>query len=89
MPSRAATILTVSLVLIAGQAMGSDLGFDLEAHRGGRALLPENTLPAFANALSMGVATLELDVGVTADGEVVVSHDRGLNPDLARDAGGA
>ena len=65
------------------------MAFDLEAHRGGRALLPENTLPAFANALSMGVDTLELDVGVTADGEVVVSHERGLNPDLARDAGGA
>ncbi len=30
--------------------------------------------------LSMGVDTLELDVGVTADGEVVVSHERGLNP---------
>lgn len=65
------------------------MAFDLEAHRGGRALLPENTLPAFANALSMGVDTLELDAGVTADGEVVVSHERGLNPDLARDAGGA
>lgn len=65
------------------------MGFDLEAHRGGRALLPENTLPAFANALSMGVDTLELDVGVTADGEVVVSHERGLNPDLTRDARGA
>src|SRR6266566_892771 len=63
--------------------------FDIEAHRGGRALMPENTLPAFANALSMGVDTLELDVGVTADGEVVVSHERGLNPDLARDAAGA
>ncbi|QIO32140.1 glycerophosphodiester phosphodiesterase [Bradyrhizobium sp. 1(2017)] len=85
MPSRAATILTVLLVLMAGQAMG----FDLEAHRGGRALLPENTLPAFASALSMGVDTLELDVGVTADGEVIVSHERGLNPDLTRDAGGA
>ena len=65
------------------------MAFDLEAHRGGRALLPENTLPAFANALTMGVDTLELDVGVTADGEVVVSHERGLNPDLARDASGA
>jgi len=65
------------------------MGFDLEAHRGGRALLPENTLPAFANALSMGVDTLELDVGVTADGEIVVSHERGLNPDLARGADGA
>ncbi|WP_441237883.1 glycerophosphodiester phosphodiesterase [Bradyrhizobium sp. 930_D9_N1_4] len=69
--------------------MGANLAFDLEAHRGGRALLPENTLPAFANALSMGVDTLELDVGVTADGEVIVSHERGLNPDLARDATGA
>lgn len=49
MPSRAATILTVISVVMAGEAMG----FDLEAHRGGRALLPENTLPAFANALSM------------------------------------
>ena len=67
----------------------SEMAFDLEAHRGGRALLPENTLPAFANALSMGVDTLELDVGVTADGELVISHERGLNPDLARDAAGA
>ncbi len=65
------------------------MAFDIEAHRGGRALLPENTLPAFANALSMGVDTLELDVGVTADGEVVISHERGLNPDLARGADGA
>jgi glycerophosphoryl diester phosphodiesterase len=65
------------------------MAFDLEAHRGGRALMPENTLPAFANALTMGVDTLELDVGVTADGEVVVSHERGLNPDLAQDASGA
>ncbi len=69
--------------------MALDSTFDLEAHRGGRALLPENNLPAFANALSMGVDTLELDIGVTADGEVVVSHERGLNPDLARDATGA
>ena len=58
--------------------------FDIEAHRGGRALRPENTLPAFANALAMGVDTLELDMAITKDGVVVVSHDRGLNPDLAR-----
>lgn len=88
MPSRATTILTVLWALIAGQAMGADVTFELEAHRGGRALLPENTLPAFANALSMGVDTLELDVGVTADGEIVISHERGLNPDLARSSDG-
>jgi glycerophosphoryl diester phosphodiesterase len=37
----------------------------------------------------MGVDTLELDVGVTADGVVVISHERGLNPDITRDASGA
>ena len=58
--------------------------FDIEAHRGGRALRPENTLQSFANAITMGVDTLELDMGVTKDGVIVVSHERGLNPDLAR-----
>ncbi|MCA1476961.1 MULTISPECIES: glycerophosphodiester phosphodiesterase [Bradyrhizobium] len=89
MPSRATTIPVLLSLLTAGQAMGSDLAFDLEAHRGGRALLPENTLPAFAHSLTMGVDTLELDVGVTADGEVIVAHERGLNPDLARRPDGA
>jgi glycerophosphoryl diester phosphodiesterase len=70
--------------LIHGQAMA----FDIEAHRGGRALFPENTLQSFANALSMGVDTLELDIGATKDGALVVSHERWLNPDLARDADG-
>ena len=65
------------------------MAFDIEAHRGGRALMPENTLASFANALSMGVDTLELDIGVTADGALVVSHERGLNPDLARGPDGA
>jgi len=64
------------------------MAFDIEAHRGGRALFPENTLPSFANALSMGVDTLELDIGVTSDQAIVVSHERGLNPDLARAADG-
>ena len=67
---------------------GRVMAFDIEAHRGGRALFPENTLPSFANALSMGVDTLELDVGVTRDSVLVVSHERGLNPDLARDPDG-
>ncbi|MBR1088249.1 glycerophosphodiester phosphodiesterase [Bradyrhizobium manausense] len=89
MSFRPALLLGTICLLAAGGAMGLDLAFDIEAHRGGRALLPENTLPAFANALTMGVDTLELDVGVTADGEVVISHERGLNPDLARDADGA
>ncbi len=58
--------------------------FDLHGHRGARGLAPENTLPAFAAALSLGVTTLELDAAITKDGVVVVSHDARLNPDIAR-----
>jgi len=58
--------------------------FDIEAHRGGRALFPENTLVSFAGALSMGVNTLELDMGITKDDVIVVSHERWLSPDLAK-----
>ena len=63
-------------------------GLDLQGHRGARGLLPENTLPAFARALEIGVTTLELDCGLTQDGVVVVSHDPALSPDLTRDAHG-
>lgn len=45
------------------------------AHRGARRVAPENTLPAFAAALGMGVDGIELDVHVTRDGELVVIHD--------------
>ncbi len=50
--------------------------FDLQAHRGGAGLAPENTLAAFANALELGVTTLECDVHVTADGVPVLCHER-------------
>lgn len=62
----------------------SAFAFDLQGHRGARGAAPENTLAGFAAALAVGVDTLELDVGVTADGVVVIHHDRRLNPDLAR-----
>jgi glycerophosphoryl diester phosphodiesterase len=72
-------------LLLAAARVGA---FDLQGHRGARGLAPENTLPAFARALTIGVSTLELDVGVTKDGVVVVSHDPLLNPALTRDAQG-
>jgi glycerophosphoryl diester phosphodiesterase len=52
--------------------------FDLQAHRGGAGLHPENTLAAFGAALTLGVSTLELDVHLTRDDDVVVSHDPAL-----------
>ena len=57
---------------------------DVQGHRGARGHLPENTLPGFELAMKMGVTTLELDVGVTRDGVVVIHHDRGLNTAIAR-----
>jgi glycerophosphoryl diester phosphodiesterase len=58
--------------------------FDLQGHRGARGLSPENTLAAFETALGIGVTTLELDLAVTRDDVLVVSHDRTLNPDHTR-----
>jgi glycerophosphoryl diester phosphodiesterase len=58
--------------------------FDLQGHRGARGLAPENTLPGFALALSLGVTTLETDIAVTRDGVLVISHDPALNPDITR-----
>ena len=73
-------------LLAATLAMTStaSLALDIQGHRGARGLAPENTLPAFARALAIGVTTLELDCAVTKDGVVVVSHDSAFNPDIAR-----
>lgn len=62
---------------------------DYQAHRGGRALRPENTLDSFAHALELDVDTLEMDVMLTADDVLVVHHDERLNPDITREASGA
>jgi glycerophosphoryl diester phosphodiesterase len=58
------------------------------AHRGGAALLPENTLAAFAAARAQGCDGIELDVQLSKDGEVVVVHDFRLNPALCRNPDG-
>jgi glycerophosphoryl diester phosphodiesterase len=74
----------VLLTAVMLSQMNAQITFDLQGHRGARGHAPENTLPGFERALAIGVDTLELDVGVTRDGVVVIHHDRRLNPDLAR-----
>jgi glycerophosphoryl diester phosphodiesterase len=49
--------------------------FDIQGHRGARGLMPENTIPAFLLALDSGVTTIELDLAVTKDKKLVVSHE--------------
>jgi len=62
----------------------SSQALDVQGHRGARALAPENTLPAFALALTLGVSTIETDIAITRDGVLVISHDTTLNPDITR-----
>jgi glycerophosphoryl diester phosphodiesterase len=52
----------------------------VHGHRGARAARPENTLPAFEYAIEAGADVLELDLAVTKDNVLVVSHDPVLNP---------
>lgn len=57
-------------------------------HRGARGLAPENTCIGFNVAIDLGVDFIDMDVLMSQDGEIVVTHDFCLNPDLTRDAKG-
>jgi glycerophosphoryl diester phosphodiesterase len=79
----------IGVVCMVGLLLNSSaIAFDLIGHRGARGLAPENTLPGFARALSLGVTTLELDTAITKDGVIVISHDPALNPNITRDKNG-
>ncbi|MFM7223336.1 MAG: glycerophosphodiester phosphodiesterase family protein [Bacteroidota bacterium] len=63
--------------------VGQSAALDLQGHRGCRGLMPENTIPAMLEALRIGVTTLEMDVVITRDKRVVLSHEPFMNPDIA------
>ncbi|MDQ3683760.1 MAG: glycerophosphodiester phosphodiesterase [Bacteroidota bacterium] len=56
--------------------------FDKQGHRGSRGLMPENTIPAMYKAIDLGVTTLEMDVVISKDKKVIVSHDPYFNADI-------
>jgi len=58
------------------------MNFTIHGHRGCRGLLPENTIPAFHKAIDLGCHYLELDVVVTKDKEILVSHEPWLNHEI-------
>jgi glycerophosphoryl diester phosphodiesterase len=73
-----ATITTVCLLFFAcvpEKQQTTNYTFDLQGHRGCRGLMPENSLAAFEKAMQLGVNTLELDLAVSADSQLVVSHE--------------
>lgn len=61
---------------------------DIQGHRGCRGLYPENSLPAFNKAIELGVTTLELDIAITKDNEVVVSHEPFMSRTICFNPGG-
>ncbi len=62
--------------------------FSTEAHRGGRGLMPENTIPAMLNAIDLGITTLEMDTHISSDGKVFLAHDHYINPSFTLDENG-
>ena len=57
-------------------------GFDNQGHRGCRGLMPENTVAAMIKALNLGVTTLEMDVVITKDKKVILSHDQWFSEEI-------
>ena len=66
----------------------SNLQIDVQGHRGCRGLLPENSIPAFQKAIELGVPTLELDLVISKDKKVVVSHDPFMSHEIVLDMNG-
>lgn len=67
-------------------ALGSVMGqanIDLQGHRGCRGLMPENTIAGMIKAIELGVTTIEMDVVITKDKQVVLSHDLSMSPEIS------
>jgi glycerophosphoryl diester phosphodiesterase len=58
----------------------SQTKYDLQGHRGARGIMPENSIAGILKAIDLGVNTIELDLAISKDGEVVVSHEPWMNP---------
>jgi glycerophosphoryl diester phosphodiesterase len=78
---RLRTVGVLLMTIMTAQAADRIL---VHGHRGARARYPENTIPAFEYAIGIGVDVLEMDVAVTKDNVLVISHDPHLNPEICQ-----
>ena len=62
--------------------------FDVQGHRGARGLMPENTIPAFLLAMDAGVTTIEMDLAVTKDKRIIISHEPWMSSEICTDSSG-
>jgi glycerophosphoryl diester phosphodiesterase len=85
---RVLILLIMVLSTAASAQEAKRISLQVQGHRGARARYPENTLPAFEHALSVGADVLEMDLAVTRDRKLVLSHDAFLNPELCLAPGG-
>jgi len=79
---RTVAVLSYILLFFAGCKNDRVKPLDIQGHRGARGLYPENTIPAFVYAAELGVTTLEMDVVVSADGRLVVSHEPWMSSEI-------
>ncbi|NOW96592.1 glycerophosphodiester phosphodiesterase family protein [Mucilaginibacter sp. SG564] len=71
--------LTLAFIICGLSGVFAQQKLDVEGHRGGMGLMPENTIASMLNGVKTGVRTLELDLNITSDGKVVVSHDQWMS----------
>jgi glycerophosphoryl diester phosphodiesterase len=62
--------------------------FDWQGHRGARGLLPENSIEGVLKSLEYPVTTIEIDLAVSKDGHLIVSHEPWMNPEICLDTNG-
>jgi glycerophosphoryl diester phosphodiesterase len=84
-------LFSVLFIVMAWSSKGQQVytpKFDVQGHRGARGLKPENTIPAFLEALNLGVTTLEMDLAVSKDKQIVVSHEPYMSSAICLDSAG-
>jgi len=83
----AAVLLSLAVILLVPlpTASAQPFGFDSQAHRGGRGETTEESLRAFTKSIELGVSTLELDIGITRDGQPLVWHDPAIQAEKCSD----
>ncbi len=82
-------MILLTAILISCTGGQSEYDFDLQGHRGARGLLPENTIPAFKKAVDLGADTIEMDVVVTGDQRILVSHEPWFHHNISSKADGS
>lgn len=90
-PSLVTTLLLLITLLSSSCNTSSDTKdtFDIQGHRGCRGLMPENTIEGFIRAIDLGVTTLEMDLVISKDNKVLVSHEPYMSASICLDSSGA